>query len=136
VARGRATSPNRFPQGNRPFQSAGSCRLDITTGVPNLIADLNAQNLPFSVHDGDLKAGSGSLCDDALYVQALGHFNSLTAPVAFTPGDNDWTDCDPRVERRILFARTADRSAEPRGVCVPASDRPGQSYGRSGALTL
>ena len=70
-------------------------------GVPNLIADMNAQRLIFTVHDGDLKAGSGisgsttaTTCDDSLYVQALGYLNSLKAPAAFTPGDNDWTDCD------------------------------------------
>jgi hypothetical protein len=70
-------------------------------GVPNLVADMNSQNLAFTVHDGDLKAGSvlaGSVtpvkCDAAKYTQALGFLNSLKAPAAFTPGDNDWTDCD------------------------------------------
>ena len=67
--------------------------LQATVGVPNLIADMNAQKLAFTVHDGDLKAGSGS-CADALYTQALAYLNSLRAPAAFTPGDNDWTDCD------------------------------------------
>ena len=64
------------------------------TGVPNLIADMNTQDLAFTVHDGDLKAGSGSPCDEALYAQGLGYLNALNAPAAFTPGDNDWTDCD------------------------------------------
>ena len=70
-------------------------------GVPNLIADMNRQDLAFTVHDGDLKAGSGTpnsvtptTCSDALYVQALGFFNALRAPAMLTPGDNDWTDCD------------------------------------------
>ena len=31
-------------------------------GVPNLIADMNAQRLAFSVLDGDLKQGSKSAC--------------------------------------------------------------------------
>ena len=65
-----------------------------TTGVPNLIADMNAQKLAFTVHDGDLKAGSNSPCNDALYEQSLKYLNSLEAPAMFTPGDNDWTDCD------------------------------------------
>ena len=71
------------------------------TGIPNLIADMNAQDLAFTVHDGDLKAGNGTpgsvtptICSDALYVQALGFFNSLRSPAVFTTGDNDWTDCD------------------------------------------
>jgi len=33
--------------------------LQAQTGVPNLIADMNAQKLAFTVHDGDLKVGSG-----------------------------------------------------------------------------
>ena len=71
------------------------------TGVPNLIADMNSQELAFTVHDGDLKGGNGTpgsvtptICSDALYTQALGFFNSLRAPAMFTTGDNDWTDCD------------------------------------------
>jgi hypothetical protein len=68
--------------------------LQATTGVPNLIADMNQQHLAFTAHDGDLKQGSGSPCDDALYTTALARFNSLEAPAIFTPGDNDWTDCD------------------------------------------
>src|ERR687887_109848 len=62
--------------------------------LPSLIADLNDAQLAFTVHDGDLKAGSGSPCDDALYVRAQGWFGSLEGAAMFTPGDNDWTDCD------------------------------------------
>jgi hypothetical protein len=70
-------------------------------GVPNLIDDMNRQDLAFTVHDGDLKAGKGipgsltpTTCADEKYIQALTFFNALRAPAAFTPGDNDWTDCD------------------------------------------
>jgi hypothetical protein len=83
-----------------------------TVGVPNLIADMNKQRLAFSVHDGDLKAGSGP-CPDSLYTDAKAMFNSLQAPAMFTPGDNDWTDCDRTAgtssserlafERNVLF---------------------------------
>ena len=66
-----------------------------TVGLPNLIADMNAQHLAFSVHDGDLKTGNGEpTCADALYTRAKATFNTLKAPAMFTPGDNDWTDCD------------------------------------------
>ena len=75
--------------------------LQAQVGVPNMIDDMNRQDLAFTVHDGDLKAGNstpGSVtpttCSDDLYTQALGYFRSLKAPVIFTPGDNDWTDCD------------------------------------------
>jgi hypothetical protein len=70
-------------------------------GVPNLIADMNANKLKFTVHDGDLKAGNGiagsvtpTTCSNELYAQTLKLFNLLKAPAMFTPGDNDWTDCD------------------------------------------
>jgi len=70
-----------------------------TIGVPNLIADMNAQDLEFTAHDGDLKQGSGTValpspCSDQLYVESLARLNALKAPAVFTPGDNDWTDCD------------------------------------------
>ena len=94
------------------------------TGVPNLIADMNRQNLAFVAHDGDLKAGNGTpgsttptTCVDALYLQGLRYFNSIRTAAIFTPGDNDWTDCDrpsnggfnsrERLdhERKLFFAR-------------------------------
>ena len=32
--------------------------IQATTGVPNLIADMNSRSLAFTAHDGDLKDGS------------------------------------------------------------------------------
>jgi hypothetical protein len=94
--------------GDLPYNDAQK-----TVGVPNLIADMNHQRLAFTVHDGDLKAGSGP-CPDSLYTDAKARFNSLEAPAVFTPGDNDWTDCDRNpgtdanerlaFERRTLFS--------------------------------
>jgi hypothetical protein len=64
--------------------------------IPNLIADMNSQDLAFTAHDGDLRQGSGSpnCADGSIYTRAAGYFASLHAPAIFTPGDNDWTDCD------------------------------------------
>jgi hypothetical protein len=78
--------PNMRLWGDLPYSE-----IQATVGVPNLIADMNSQKLAFTVHDGDLKQGP---CNDALYIQAMGYLNSLEAPAMFTPGDNDWTDCD------------------------------------------
>jgi hypothetical protein len=82
--------------GNLPYND-----VQAQTGVPNLIADMNDSDISFSIHDGDLKAGSGTAgsvtpttCSDALYQQSLNYLNSLQQPAFFTPGDNDWTDCD------------------------------------------
>jgi hypothetical protein len=98
----------RSPTNNKTFEySVGLwgdlpySGLQADVGVPNLIADMNSQQVAFSVHDGDLKAGNGASsnppsvpCDDALYAKGLGYLNQLQAPAMFTPGDNDWTDCD------------------------------------------
>jgi len=64
--------------------------------LPNLIADMNSQHLAFTAHDGDLRQGSGSpnCADGKIYTNAALYFGSLQAPAIFTPGDNDWTDCD------------------------------------------
>jgi hypothetical protein len=90
--------------------------LQKTVGVPNLVTDMNRQRLAFTAHDGDLKQGSNSPCDDALYQNSLATLNSLEAPAVFTPGDNDWTDCDRpnnggynslerlNYERKVLFS--------------------------------
>ncbi len=64
--------------------------------LPYLIDDMNSQNLAFTAHDGDLRQGSGSpnCADNSIYMNAAIYFASLRAPAIFTPGDNDWTDCD------------------------------------------
>jgi len=63
------TEPARYAiglWGDLPYSTVQS-----DVGIPNLIADMNSQDLAFSAHDGDLKAGSNSPCDDALYTYAL-----------------------------------------------------------------
>ena len=54
---------------------------------------MNRQRLAFSVHTGDIKAG-GERCDDAVYLQVRALIDGLRAPALYTPGDNEWTDCD------------------------------------------
>ena len=107
VAAGRGENDNRGHDDERRSYAIGLwgdlpySDLQAQVGVPNLIADMNKQKLAFTVQDGDLKAGNGSVgsvtpttCTDALYLQAWGYFKSLRAAAIFTPGDNDWTDCD------------------------------------------
>jgi hypothetical protein len=64
-----------------------------TIGVPNLVRDMNRHRLAFTVHDGDIKSGS-SRCDNPVYAQTEAYLNALRAPAMYTPGDNEWTDCD------------------------------------------
>ena len=96
-----------------------------TSGLPALLADMNNSHLEFTVHNGDLKQGSGSPCDDGLYARALGWFDSLERAAMFTPGDNDWTDCDRPAnggfnsrerldhERRVFFSTGSSLGRHP-----------------------
>lgn len=73
---------------------------------------------PFVIHVGDFKGG-GESCTDARFEGAFKEMQALLpGRVFYTPGDNDWTDCDrDRLEppmselgrlallRRMFFAR-------------------------------
>lgn len=97
-------------------------RNDDAPAIPALIADMNASDIAFSIHDGDIKDGSTE-CTDAVFVDAAAMFNSLTAPVIYVPGDNEWTDChrsnnggyDPLARldhlRKTMFADAASFGA-------------------------
>lgn len=85
-----------------------------------LIEAINGRDAALVFHIGDIKSG-GSDCSDARFAEELAHLQSIVAPVLYTPGDNEWTDChraraggyDPR-ERlaalRALFFAEPGRS--------------------------
>jgi hypothetical protein len=74
--------------GDMPYNAIGKAQ------YPNLLADVNASDVAFSVFDGDLKSGGDGPCtDENLYTPALAHFATLEQPLVLVPGDNDWTDC-------------------------------------------
>jgi hypothetical protein len=84
-----------------------------------VVADMNTFPLAFVTHDGDIKDPL-SPCSDERYTNALAAFNRSTAPLVYTPGDNEWMDCaatsndpkDPNAQlakiRQMFFA--SDRS--------------------------
>ena len=123
-------------------------------GVPNLIADMNAAQLEFTVHDGDLKAGNGPtanppsvICDDGLYQTALGWFNSLEGAAMFTPGDNDWTDCDRpsnggfdslgrlTLERQLFFSTSYSLGTNPLKQDVQSGPSEAKCLGGTNAIS-
>lgn len=59
----------------------------------NLIRDVNKQNQVFNVHVGDIKS-SETDCSNAYYQKILNYFNQFDKPLIYTPGDNEWTDCN------------------------------------------
>lgn len=52
------------------------------------------QNYPFAIHYGDTKKSSVKCTDEVLARHQKLYFSVVDGPVFFTPGDNDWTDCD------------------------------------------
>jgi hypothetical protein len=64
-------------------------------GALRLILEaLAPEPLKFVLHVGDLKSRLES-CDDALLASRLQLLNQCPHPIILTPGDNEWTDCDP-----------------------------------------
>ncbi|GIL03511.1 MAG: hypothetical protein BroJett031_00310 [Betaproteobacteria bacterium] len=58
-----------------------------------LIDEINADpSVGLVLHAGDVKGGREP-CDDELLRARYAQLQRLRAPVVFTPGDNDWTDC-------------------------------------------
>ncbi|MGF1612302.1 MAG: hypothetical protein ACFCUQ_23130 [Kiloniellales bacterium] len=49
---------------------------------------------PFVIHYGDIKAGDGACSDALLSERRKIVYGLLEGRVFYTPGDNDWTDCD------------------------------------------
>ncbi|MDP2134369.1 MAG: hypothetical protein Q8J99_12220, partial [Sulfuritalea sp.] len=63
--------------------------------LPDLIAEMDRENLAFVIHDGDIKNGASACSDEALQ-DILGVFRKSAHPLVYVPGDNEWTDCHRR----------------------------------------
>jgi len=59
----------------------------------NLIKQVNHEKPAFSVHVGDFKSGS-TVCSDEYFNKIFTYFESFSRPLIYTPGDNEWTDCN------------------------------------------
>jgi hypothetical protein len=57
-----------------------------------LIGAINARKPDLVIHVGDTKSGS-TPCSDAALSKQLSYLNSFAAPLLYSIGDNEWTDC-------------------------------------------
>lgn len=73
--------------GDVPYDEVQSREL-----FPNMIEDMNAADLDFVVHDGDIKSGS-TPCTDESFERVKAQFQEIRHPVVYVFGDNEWTDC-------------------------------------------
>ncbi|MBM3357771.1 MAG: hypothetical protein FJY54_08590 [Betaproteobacteria bacterium] len=91
---------------------------------PDLIAELNREELAFVVHVGDFKSAL-SACTDELFLERRAWFGLSHHAFVYVPGDNEWTDCarpvgaayDPlerlRKLRELFFAGSASLGQRP-----------------------
>ena len=63
-----------------------------TKYFPNMIEEINAADLAFVVHDGDIKAGA-TPCTDDCFEKVRAQFQTFRHPLVYLLGDNEWSDC-------------------------------------------
>jgi Calcineurin-like phosphoesterase len=57
-----------------------------------LISTINDSKPDLVIHVGDTKSGS-TPCSDKMLDEQLAYLNTFNAPLLYSPGDNEWTDC-------------------------------------------
>jgi len=87
-----------------------------------LIERINETAPDLVIHLGDTKSG-GSPCTDAVLAEQLDFLMRVDAPLLYTPGDNEWTDCH---HARAGGFDPRDRLAHIRRTYF---DSPGQTLG-------
>lgn len=103
--------------GDTPYRDTDIPMLD------EVLREINAADMEFTVHTGDIKSGS-SLCSDDLLRVRLNQLQQLRRALVYTPGDNEWTDC----HRPAAGAyQPLERLAKLRSLFFP---RPGFSLGK------
>ncbi len=61
--------------------------------LPLMLHDIAAEHPSFIIHAGDIKSSS-SKCSDEIFLDRHALFNNSTVPFIYTPGDNEWMDCE------------------------------------------
>jgi hypothetical protein len=102
------------------------------TAYRHLIGQVNALQLPLTLHVGDFKSGLAD-CSDAEYRLQLQNFQRFDRALVYTPGDNDWFDCQRRGDdplarlqalRRYFFAGRQSLGHQPIAVLRQADVMP------------
>jgi len=79
--------------------------------LPDLLVEMDGENLAFVAHDGDIKSGS-SVCSDEALQGVLAVFRKSATPLVYVPGDNEWTDCHRKSNGRYDPLERLDRLRE------------------------
>jgi hypothetical protein len=122
VAQGQAfaTAPFEFVVlGDMPYKNPQDL-----PKFDRLIDAINSVKPAFSIHVGDIKSSSEP-CTDDYFKSIAERFQRFEQPLAYTPGDNEWTDCHR--ERAGKF-NPRERQAKLREVFFA---KPEQSLGKA-----
>jgi hypothetical protein len=88
TAHAQSASPFKFiALGGMPYNIP-----DDYARYERLIAAINRSNPSFSIFIGDTKSGS-TPCSDEYNQKVKNYFNQFEAPLIYSIGDNEWTDC-------------------------------------------
>lgn len=103
-----------------------------------LIGKINAAQPAFTIHIGDIW-GAGD-CHDERIELVHGFFKEYAGPLIYTPGDNEWTDCDSRTMggyesierldklRQVFFASKRSLGRKPITLTRQSDVAPFQAY--------
>ncbi len=107
--------------GDQPY----GADLAVGPAYRELLALIDARAPPFAIHVGDFKDGAATRCTDAEFARQRAYFDSLHTALVYTPGDNDWYDCqrqgDDPLERlaqlrKMFFGGAASLGRRPIAV--------------------
>ena len=97
--------------------------IQVNSILPGWVDTINASKSDFTVHLGDIKSGSQQ-CTTSYYETIRSQFDRFTAPLVYTPGDNEWTDCHRTNNGGY---DTLERLAHLRRVMFPSASSLGQN---------
>lgn len=124
-----ALAPAQAQQGARAFHFTAFGDMpynmpDDEPKVDRLIVRINADKPAFAIHIGDMISGSIA-CSNETLERSARQLEALEAPLIYTPGDNEWTDCH---RARGGGFDPLERLAKVRAMMFP---NPGQSLGKT-----
>lgn len=93
-----AGTPSFGLLGDTPYNAAEVERLE------NVIDAINAADLRFVVHVGDIGSAANA-CNDQWLLARKAQFARIRHPFVLLPGDNEWTDCKDQRGRLAAWRR-------------------------------
>ncbi len=81
--------------GDMPYYADPSTQLPpefVAAQYAAVLQAIDDADVEFVVHVGD--TNSSRVCADAVYAERYAEFEALRHPVFYTPGDNEWLECD------------------------------------------